>query len=75
MTSKMRWRTVTSRDLDRKKAREIVVSVKGGGLKADDVRALNYVREREERSRSSSPLGGKWRHQSFQASFTTGSLR
>jgi len=26
---------------------KIVVSVKGGGLKADDVRALNHVRERE----------------------------
>jgi hypothetical protein len=25
-----------------------VVSVKGGGLKADDVRALNHVREREQ---------------------------
>ena len=35
------------RDLDRKEARKIVVSVKGGGLKADDVRALNHVRERE----------------------------
>jgi len=35
------------RDLDRKDARKIVVSVKGGGLKADDVRALNHVRERE----------------------------
>jgi site-specific DNA-methyltransferase (adenine-specific) len=30
-----------------KEARKIVVSVKGGGLKADDVRALNHVRERE----------------------------
>jgi DNA modification methylase len=29
-------------------ARSIVVSVKGGGLKADDVRALNHVREREK---------------------------
>ena len=27
---------------------KIVVSVKGGGLKADDVRALNHVREREK---------------------------
>jgi DNA modification methylase len=27
---------------------KIVVSVKGGGLKADDVRALNHVREREQ---------------------------
>ena len=35
------------RDLDRKEARKIIVSVKGGGLKADDVRALNHVRERE----------------------------
>jgi site-specific DNA-methyltransferase (adenine-specific) len=35
------------RDIDRKEARKIVVSVKGGGLKADDVRALNHVRERE----------------------------
>jgi len=35
------------RDLDKKDARKIVVSVKGGGLKADDVRALNHVRERE----------------------------
>lgn len=26
---------------------QIVVSVKGGGIKADDVRALNHVRERE----------------------------
>jgi DNA modification methylase len=35
------------RDVDGKDARKIVVSVKGGGLKADDVRALNHVRERE----------------------------
>ncbi|MEP7354303.1 MAG: DNA methyltransferase [Acidobacteriota bacterium] len=35
------------RDLDRKEVRKIVVSVKGSGLKADDVRALNHVRERE----------------------------
>jgi hypothetical protein len=35
------------RDIDRKEARKIVVSVKSGGLKADDVRALNHVRERE----------------------------
>jgi len=34
-------------DVDRAGARKIVVSVKGGGLKADDVRALNHVRERE----------------------------
>jgi site-specific DNA-methyltransferase (adenine-specific) len=33
-------------DLDRK-SRKIVVSVKGGGVKPDDVRALNHVRERE----------------------------
>ena len=36
------------RDLDRKEARKIVVSVKGGGIKPDDVRALNHVREREK---------------------------
>jgi len=35
------------RDLDKEGVRKIVVSVKGGGLKADDVRALNHVRERE----------------------------
>lgn len=35
-------------DLDKADARKIVVSVKGGGLKADDVRALNHVREREQ---------------------------
>jgi adenine specific DNA methylase Mod len=35
------------RDIDKKEARKIVVSVKGGGIKADDVRALNHVRERE----------------------------
>ena len=29
------------------KTNKIVVSVKGGGIKADDVRALNHVRERE----------------------------
>ena len=34
-------------DVDQSGARKIVVSVKGGGLKADDVRALNHVRERE----------------------------
>ncbi len=34
-------------DVDKAGARKIVVSVKGGGLKADDVRALNHVRERE----------------------------
>lgn len=34
-------------DLDKAGARKIIVSVKGGGLKADDVRALNHVRERE----------------------------
>lgn len=36
------------RDLDRKEVRQIVVSVKGGGIKPDDVRALNHVREREK---------------------------
>ena len=35
-------------DLKDNDARKIVVSVKGGGLKADDVRALNHVREREK---------------------------
>ena len=35
------------RDIDRTEARKMVVSVKGGALKADDVRALNHVRERE----------------------------
>lgn len=34
-------------DIDTHGARKIVVSVKGGHLKADDVRALNHVRERE----------------------------
>jgi adenine specific DNA methylase Mod len=34
-------------DVDKAGARKIIVSVKGGGLKADDVRALNHVRERE----------------------------
>ena len=34
-------------DVDQSGARKLVVSVKGGGLKADDVRALNHVRERE----------------------------
>ncbi len=34
-------------DIDKVGVRKIVVSVKGGGLKADDVRALNHVRERE----------------------------
>jgi hypothetical protein len=34
-------------DVDKAGARKIVVSVKGGGLKADDVRALSHVRERE----------------------------
>ena len=34
-------------DVDKAGARKIVVSVKGGGLKADDARALNHVRERE----------------------------
>ena len=35
-------------DLKDNDARKIVISVKGGGLKADDVRALNHVREREK---------------------------
>ncbi|HXD87033.1 MAG TPA: DNA methyltransferase [Urbifossiella sp.] len=35
-------------DLGDTEARKIVVSVKGGKLKADDVRALNHVREREK---------------------------
>jgi hypothetical protein len=34
--------------LDRKEARRIGVSVKGGRIKPDDVRALNHVREREK---------------------------
>ena len=34
-------------DVDKAGARKIVVSVKGGGIKADDVRALMAVRERE----------------------------
>ena len=34
-------------DLDHK-PRKIIVSVKGGGIKPDDVRALNHVREREK---------------------------
>jgi hypothetical protein len=33
--------------VDKIGARKIVVSVKGGNLKADDLRALNHVRERE----------------------------
>ncbi len=32
------------RDLDRKEMCKIVVSVKGGGIKPDDVRALNHAR-------------------------------
>jgi site-specific DNA-methyltransferase (adenine-specific) len=35
-------------DVDSKQAQKIVISVKGGGLKADDVRALNHVRDREK---------------------------
>ncbi len=35
-------------DLKDNDARKIVVSVKGGGLKADDLRALNHVRDREK---------------------------
>ena len=34
-------------DVTDTEARKLVVSVKGGNLKADDVRALNHVRERE----------------------------
>jgi len=34
-------------DVDKAGARKIVVSVKGGGIKADDVRSLMAVRERE----------------------------
>ena len=34
-------------DVDKHGSRKLVVSVKSGGLKADDVRALNHVRERE----------------------------
>jgi site-specific DNA-methyltransferase (adenine-specific) len=34
-------------DVDKAGARKIVVSVKGGGLKADDIRSLMAVRERE----------------------------
>jgi hypothetical protein len=36
-----------SKDKGAFKTNKIVVSVKGGGIKADDVRALNHVRERE----------------------------
>jgi hypothetical protein len=36
------------RDLDRKEVPKMVVSVKGGGIKPDDVRALNSLREREK---------------------------
>ncbi len=32
----------------RREVHKIVVSVKGGGVKPDDVRALNHVREREK---------------------------
>ncbi len=35
-------------DLADEDAKKIVVSVKGGKLKADDIRALNHVREREK---------------------------
>jgi DNA modification methylase len=34
-------------DVDKAGARKIIVSVKGGGLKADDIRSLMAVRERE----------------------------
>ncbi|MCE0498461.1 MAG: hypothetical protein LV481_11005 [Methylacidiphilales bacterium] len=36
------------RDIDQKEAHKIVVSVKGGTLKADDIRSLMAVREREK---------------------------
>ena len=36
------------RALDRKEVKKIIVSVKGGGIKPDDVRALNSVRDREK---------------------------
>jgi site-specific DNA-methyltransferase (adenine-specific) len=35
-------------DADKAGSRKIVVSVKGGGIKPDDVRALNHVRDREK---------------------------
>ncbi len=35
-------------DIESKEAHKIVISVQGGSLKADDVRALNHVREREK---------------------------
>ncbi|MBX7244341.1 MAG: restriction endonuclease [Candidatus Sumerlaeaceae bacterium] len=35
-------------DLDQQGARKIVISVKGGHIKPDDIRALNHVREREK---------------------------
>ncbi len=35
-------------DINSKEALKIVISVKGGSLKADDIRALNHVREREK---------------------------
>ena len=35
-------------DLTDEESRKLVVSVKGGKLKADDIRALNHVREREK---------------------------
>jgi adenine specific DNA methylase Mod len=35
-------------DLTDTEPRKLVVQVKGGGLKADDVRAMNHVREREK---------------------------
>ncbi len=47
------------RDLDKKEVREIVVSVKRGGLKADDVRAFNPVREREKAEIGLFNLAGK----------------
>jgi adenine specific DNA methylase Mod len=36
------------RDLDTKDVRKAIVSVKGGGIKPDDVRSLNSVRDREK---------------------------
>ena len=35
-------------DVDKAGARKIVVSVKGGGIKADDIRSLMAVRERDD---------------------------
>ena len=47
------------RDLDKKEVREIVVSVKGGGIKAEDVRALIRISPaRAERGAVWSGIGG-----------------